>query len=51
MEYFKEKEYEQARKQRKRTLIGYFVALGVYVILTVGLFLWYRSLEYKSSTI
>lgn len=51
MEYFKQEEFEKAKKQRKLTLIIYFIALGLFILGTLGVFFWYRTLEYKSSMI
>ncbi len=51
MEYFSEKEFENAKKQRKNTLLIYFIFLGVFVLGTAGLFVWYRLLEYQSPQI
>jgi len=51
MEYFNEKEFELAKKQRKKTLAIFLIVLGVYVLATAGMFVWYRLLEYKSPTI
>lgn len=51
IEYFKEEQFYRAKKQRKGVLTIFFVVLAVYLIVSVGLFLWYRTLPYKSPTI
>ena len=50
-QYFDESLFTDAQKQRKNVLIWYYVVIGVYAILSVGLFLWYRTLPYQSSMI
>ena len=51
MEYFTESEFYSTKKQRRNMLIIYFVVLGVYLVLSVGIFLWYRTLPYASPKI
>ena len=51
LEYFKEEEFELAKKQRKKTLIVYFIILGIFLLTTGGLLAWYLLLEYKSPMI
>ena len=51
IDYFKESMYEQARKQRKTVLTIYFVVVAVYLLVSVGIYLWYRTLPYLSPTI
>ncbi len=51
IEYFKEEDLLKVKKQRKLVLTAYFIVLGVYLFISVGLFLWYRTLPYLSSTI
>lgn len=51
IEYFHEKEHLDAKNQRKKVLIVYYVVLAVYLAISVALYLWYRTLPYKSPTI
>ncbi len=51
IEYFTESELLKVKKQKKIALTIYLITLGVYLFLSVGLFLWYRALPYKSPTI
>ena len=49
--YFDQQEHVNSKKQRKTVLTIYFIILAVYLIFSVGMFLWYRTLEYKSPQI
>ena len=49
--YFKESYFTQAQKQRKRVLTWFYVVIGVYAFISLGLFLWYRTLPYQSEVI
>ena len=51
IKYFKNEFYLQAKKQRNKTLLIYFFIALTYLILTVGLFLWYGTLPYKDEKI
>ncbi len=51
MEYFTKSDFEAAKRQRKKWLIAYFIVLGVYVLLSAGLLVWYLLLPYHSPTI
>ena len=51
VEYFKEEQFLEAKKQRKKVLIWYFIIMGVYLVASVILFVWYLTLPYKSPTI
>ncbi len=46
--YFCNEEFFKSKKQRKKVLIGYYAVLGVYLILSLGFFLWFRTLPYKA---
>lgn len=51
VEYFKEEEMSVVKKQRAN-VIKWYIAVGViYLILSLGLMLWYGTLPYKSPTI
>jgi len=50
-EYFVEKDHLEAKAQRKKVLTVYYVVLAVYLAISVLLFIWYRTLPYKSPTI
>ncbi len=51
IEYFVESDFLKVKKQRKLVLMTFFIVLGVYLFLSVGMFLWYRALPYNSSRI
>lgn len=51
IEYFDAKELVTVKKQRKITLIVYFIVLGLYVLGSAADFIWYRMLPYQSRTI
>ena len=50
-EYFKQEYLIEAKKHRQKSLIFYFSVLGVYVLASVGLFIWYLLLPYESPNI
>ncbi len=50
-EYFTQKDYLDVKAQRKKTLIIFYSVLAVFAIATIGLFVWYRTLPYKSPSI
>ncbi len=51
IDYFVEEDFLKVKKQRKIVLIIFFVILGSYLFLSVGMFLWYRALPYQSPKI
>lgn len=51
IQYYKNDFYLEAKKQRNKTIIGYFIMLGMYLLLTVGIFLWYGTLIYEDDRI
>ena len=51
IEYYKKEMLEQARKQRKSTLLVYFIVLGVYVLASAGVMFWFAIQPYKAPTI
>ena len=51
IDYFVEKDYLDVKKQRKNTLILYFAILGLYVVFSVAMYWWYRTLPYMSKKI
>ncbi len=51
IDYFVESDFLKVKKQKKIVLTIFFVILGVYAFLSVGMFLWYRALPYGSSKI
>ena len=51
MNYFTEELFNSVKKQKKKTLMNYFIVLGVYLAISVGLFIWFRTLTYRSKTI
>ena len=50
-EYFVQKDLDEAKKLKTKTLVQYLIVLALYVIISAGLLIWYLSLPYKSSTI
>lgn len=50
-DFFVESEFLKIKKQRKVVLAIYLIVLGVYALISTGLFLWYRTLPYNSNTI
>ncbi len=51
IQFFLPSQLEDAKKQKRKTLIIYFIVLGVYLFISLGLFLWFRTLPYMSKTI
>ena len=51
MNYFTEELFNSVKKQKKKTLINFFIVLGVYLAISIGLFIWFRTLTYRSKTI
>ena len=51
IEYFTEKEYKEAKKQRNLTLTAYLIVMGIYIAFSIAMLVWYRTLPYKSPTI
>lgn len=49
--YYKKEMLEQAKAQRKSTLLAYFIVLGVYVLLSAGVTFWFLIQPYKAPTI
>lgn len=50
-EYFVEKDYLDVKAQRKKVLMVFYIILSVYLIFSVGMYLWFRTLPYLSKTI
>ena len=50
-QFFDSNEVMVAKKQKSKTLLIYFIVLGVYLFISLGLFLWFRTLPYMSETI
>ncbi len=50
-QFFNNSELNVANKQRKFTLMIYLLLLGVYLVISLGLFLWFRTLPYLSEDI
>ncbi len=50
-QFFESSEFNVAKKQRRKTLLIYFIILGVYLFISIGLWLWFRTLPYMSQTI
>ena len=51
IEYFREEDFFKAKSQRKKVLYLFYAVLAVYVIFSLGMFLWYRTLPYMSGQI
>lgn len=50
-EYFVEKDFIDVKKQRKIVLAFYFVVLGLYLVFSVAMYWWFRTLPYLSKQI
>lgn len=50
-DYFVEKDYYDVMKQKKRVWNIYLCIVALYIVLSLGLFLWYRTLPYRSPKI
>ena len=50
-QFFFNSEFDVAKKQRNITLMIYFITLAVYLFISVGLFLWFRTLPYNAEEI
>lgn len=50
-QFFLNSQFYQAKKQRRDTLLLYFIVLGVYLFISLGLFLWFRTLPYNADEI
>ncbi len=51
MEYFVQEDFLKVKKQRKLTLIAYFVVLGVYLLFSAGMIYWMCIQPYQHPTI
>ena len=51
IDYFVEKDYLEAKAQRKKTLAIFFVVLGFYALFSAGMLAWYLTLPYMSPVI
>lgn len=51
VEYFNKDFFINAQTQRKRTLVIFYVAVALYLIVSIGLFYWYTTLPYADPTI
>ncbi len=49
MDYFTQEEYLQSAKQQKKALAIFLICLGVYLVISVGILLFYIFLPYGSS--
>lgn len=47
IEYYNDAELQSAKKQKKKTLIIYFITLGIYLLISVACFIYYRTLPYS----
>lgn len=50
-EFFLKNEYEKAKKCKNLMLAIYLIILGVYLLFSLGVYLWYLTLPYMSPTI
>lgn len=50
-QFFFSSQFKEAKKQKNRTLGIYFIVLGVYLFISLGLWLWFRTLPYMSKDI
>ncbi len=50
-QYFFKEECYKAKKQRSIVLSIYFIVLAIYLVLSVGFYLWFKTLPYRSPEI
>jgi len=50
-EYFTESLHSEVKAQRKKCLLIYYIALGAFVLMSVGFLVWYIFMPYKSPNI
>ena len=50
-QFFFNSEMNVAKKQRNKTLLFYFILLGIYLFISVGLLLWFGTLPYLADDI
>lgn len=50
-EVFFESDYLSAKKQVKNLIIVYSVILAIFILISAGLLIWFKTLPYKSPTI
>ena len=50
-QYFYNSEFNKVKKQRKIVLSIYFIILAVYLFISVGFYLWFRTLPYMAEDI
>lgn len=51
IEYFLDENYLQAKKQRKTVLGWYIAIMSIYLIVSLGIFFWYRTFPYQDPRI
>ncbi len=51
IKYFFNEEFYKAKKQRKFVLLGYYLVLAIYLLLSTGFYLWFRTLPFMSEEI
>lgn len=51
IDYFKEEQLYKAQKQYKQTLLVYWIIFGIYLLASIGLFIWYTTLPYMAEEI
>ncbi len=50
-EYFTEKDFVDAKKLKRNAIIIFLIALGVYLLFSAGMIVWYVLQPYKSPTL
>ncbi|MBQ3115798.1 MAG: hypothetical protein IJC07_02090 [Clostridia bacterium] len=51
MQYYTSDEFNQLKKQRKKTFMALYICLAVYVLICTAFFWWYRTLPYEAPQI
>lgn len=51
VEYFNKDFFLKAQAQRKKTLIIFYIIVGFYLLVSMGLFFWFTTLPYADKTI
>lgn len=51
VEFYNREQLHTVEKQKNKTLMGYFIILAVFILLSLGLCFWYLTLPYNSKLI
>ncbi len=51
IDYYEREFFLEAKKQRRNTLLIYLLMVGIFLLITAGLFVWYCTLPYEDPQI